>query len=123
VRVCPIVNGQLQGFTTVATSGGAPADKRCGGQWSTLLGCVVSYEAAGSTTVHKLVLPAPAALRTGTWQWQSETLTGVGGAVPSKNTVTNNGAWSRFVEVPAARCFLWCDGVGQPVQAWRLSGM
>ncbi len=120
--VCPIVGNVPQGFTRVTATGTEPSDHRSGGVWSTLLKCIVSYEGAGSRTVHKLTPPDPSALTTGTWTWTSETLTGVNDATPSKNGVANNGVWSRFMEVPAARCFIFCDGVGQPVQAWRLTG-
>lgn len=121
VYVCPLVQGVPQGFQRVMPTGTPPSDGRCGGQWSTLLNCIVSYEAAGSTRVHRLQPPAPAALLTGTWTWTSEQLTGRDGATPSRGA--NNGAWSRFIEVPAARCFIWCDSVTSAVQAWRLSGM
>lgn len=121
VYVCPIVNNVPQGFQRVSPIGAPPADRRCGGQWSTILSCIVSYEAAGSKQVHRLRPPEPAKLLSGEWGWSSETLTGVNGATPSRGI--DNGAWGRFVEVPAARCFIWCDSIGQPVQAWRLSGM
>lgn len=121
VRVCPIVAGAPQAWTTVAQSGTPPTDRRCGGVWSTLLGCIVSFESAGSYTVHKLTVPAD--LTGGTWAWSSETLTGVSGATPVRSTVADNGAWSRFVEAPELGCFLWADSVTGPVQAWRLAGM
>lgn len=120
VYVCPIVKGAPQGFTRVTTSGIPPSDTRCGGQWSMLLQCIVSYQAGGSPVVHKL-LPPSGALTTGTWAWTTETLVGQNGVTPAKGM--GNGAWSRFVEVPAARCFIWCDSVNGPVQAWRLAGM
>jgi hypothetical protein len=123
VYVCPIVGGVPQGFVKVNPTGTRVGDQRAGTCWSTLLNCLVSYEAGGSFTVHKLTPPAPGSLTTGTWTWSSETLNGVSGATPSKNSVTNNGAWGRFIEVPAARCFIWCDGIRAPVQAWRLTGM
>lgn len=128
VRVCPIVSGVPQGWTTVTQSGTAPgtggADSsglKCGGVWSTLLGCIVSYQAAGSYTVHKLSVPAD--LTGGTWAWTSETLTGEAGSTPCRTTSTDNGAWSRFQEAPELGCFLWCDSVTGAVQAWRLTGM
>lgn len=123
IWVCPIVNGTPQRFSRVQFSGSNPGDRRAGGVWSTILKCIVAYEAAGSQKVHRLNLPSPAELTTGLWNWTSETLAGVAGAAPSKNATTNNGIWSRFIEVPKARCFIFCDGVGQPVQAWRLTGM
>jgi lysophospholipase L1-like esterase len=127
VWVCPIVDGVPQGFTAVTQAGTAPdntngGNLKCGGVWSTLLNCIVSYQSGGSTTVHKLTPPASGAL-TGTWTWSTETLTGIAGATPSRTASTDNGAWGRFIEVPAARCFIWCDGVAAPVQAWRLTGM
>lgn len=131
VFVCPIVNNVPQGFTQVTPTGTPPADGRCGGVWSTLLNCIVSYEAKMSTSVHRLTPPAPGNLTTGTWAWTSETVTGVAGIEPSNAGInTNNGlpyiengAWGRFIEVPAARCFIWANGVNAPVQAWRLTGM
>lgn len=134
VAVCPIVNDAPQGWVSVSPIGTAPADSRCGGVWSSILGCVVSYQGvpAGSSDlsagyiVHKLILPSD--LINGTWQWLTETLTGAGGATPtigkdSNNNNFTNGTWSRFVEVPSARCFLFAASVNGPVQAWRLTGM
>lgn len=110
-------NVQLQPGTTL------PLEYSCGGCWSTILNAVVMYEAQGSNRVHSLIPPAPANLLTGTWTLASETLAGVGGATPCVNTVANNGAYGRFVEVPAARVFAWCDSISGPVQAWRLANM
>lgn len=121
VRVCPIVGGIPQGWTTVTTSGTRPSDARCGGVWSTLLNCIVCYEAGGSYTVHKLTVPTN--LTTDTWVWTSETLTGVSGVTPSRSVTADNGAWSRFQEAPEYNCFIWCDSVTGAVQAWRLTGM
>jgi hypothetical protein len=120
-----IVNGVPQAFqkVTTNTAGTRVPDVRAGGQWSTILNCIVSYPAAGSTSVYKLTLPDPASNGSGTWTWTNETLVGVSGAVPSQTTSNNNGAWGRFIEIPAASCFLWCDSVAGPVQAWRLNGM
>lgn len=133
VRVCPIVNDVPQGWVLVSMSGTAP-DASSGGVWSTILGCIVSYRGIPSYTtdisqgyvVHKLALPAN--LVSGVWAWATETLTGVGGAVPTmsrdgNNAYLNNGTWSRFVEVPSARCFLFAGSVNGPAQAWRLTGM
>lgn len=122
VYVCPIVNDVPQGFQRINPTGTPPADNRAGGQWSTILSNIVSYEAGGSKQVHRLRPPSPSSLTTGTWAWSNETLAGQGGATPSRGII-DNGAWGRFLEVPAARCFIWCDSIGQPVQAWRLSGM
>lgn len=121
VRVCPIVGGVPQGWSTVAQSGTPPTDRRCGGVWSTLLGCLVSFESTGSYAVHKLTVPSD--LTGGTWAWTTETMTGVSGATPSQSTTSGNGAWSRFVEAPELGCFLWADSVTGPLQAWRLTGM
>lgn len=123
IYVCPIVANVPQGFTRVYPSGTPPSDGRCGGQWSTLLQKVVSYQAGGSYTVHKLTLPAPGSLVAGAWGWSSETLTGASGATPSNCPAATNGAWGRFIEVPTVQSFIWCDGVTQPTQAWRLTGM
>lgn len=134
VRVCPIVGGVPQGWVTVTQGGVALPDARAGGCWSTVLGCIVTYcgTTAGDETlesgriVYKLTIPEN--LVGGTWIWSTETLTGAGGATPavgrnSSNAITNNGSWSRFVEVPSARCFLFAGSVNVPVQAWRLTGM
>lgn len=122
--VARIVANVPQNFVQVSYSGTPPADRRCGGVWSTLLNCLVSYQAAGSSTVHKLTPPGTgSALTSGTWAFATETLTGVSGATPSRNATADNGAWSRFIEVPDLRCFIWCDSVSGPVQAWRLTGM
>jgi hypothetical protein len=122
VHVCPFVGGEPQGWTRVTTTGTPPADTRAGGVWSTLLNQVVSYNATGSYVVHKLAPPASGSLTTGTWVWTTETLVGVNGAVPSRGTY-DNGSWSRFIEVPNARCFIWCDSINHLPQAWRLTGM
>jgi hypothetical protein len=118
-----IVNDVPQAFVKLTVSGVPVGDQRSGGQWSTLLNCIVSYEAAGSASVHKLTPPAPANLTVDAWVWTNETLTGDGGAVPCRSTTNDNGAWGRFIEVPKAKCFVWCDSVSGPVQAWRLAGM
>lgn len=133
VRVCPIVGGVPQGWALVVQAGSMP-DARAGGVWSTILGCIVSYKGTDSYAadlssgyvVHKLAVPSN--LVSGTWSWTTETLTGVGGAVPQvtrdgNNNVLNNGSWSRFVEAPSARCFLFVGSINGPVQAWRLTGM
>jgi hypothetical protein len=120
----PSVSGTPKGPGTLNTPVDGPNDPRCGGVWSTILNCIVSYQAAGSYKVHKLIPPAnPANVTTDPWQWQSETLTGVSGATPSNHGHTPQGAWSRFIEVPKARCFIWCDSINQVPQAWRLAGM
>jgi hypothetical protein len=132
IRISKIVNNipqpwvflpRVSGSPGTYTPAEAPRDPRCGGVWSTILNCIVSYEGGGATKVHKLIPPAPANVTTDTWQWQSETLSGVGGATPSYNGHANNGSWSRMIEVPKARCFIWCDSINQVPQAWRLTGM
>ncbi|MBC7604002.1 MAG: hypothetical protein H7255_15255 [Ramlibacter sp.] len=122
VYVCPFVANVPQGFTAVKISGTRPTDARCGGCWSTILEKIVSYQAGGSYVVHMLT-PPTGSLTTGTWAWTSTTMTGAASAVPSRNPLADNGAWGRMIEVPAARCFIWCDSVSQVPQAWRLPGM
>jgi hypothetical protein len=128
--VCPIVNNVPTAWTQITPAGTPPVYSdanpgaiKCGGQWFKSLQKIVSYVGAGSTGVHKLTPPAPGALTTGQWVWDVETLTGVAGATPSKNPQYQNGSWGRFIEFPSARCAIWCDGIDQPVQAWRLQGM
>ena len=130
MRVCPIVGDVPQGFSVATYSGTPVPDTRAGGCWSTLLERVVCMEGYDSTTVHQITPPDPGELLSGTWAWSTESLTGVGGATVGHAINTNNGlpfanngTWSRFVEAPAARCFLWCQGINKPVQAWRLTGM
>lgn len=118
VRVCPIVSGTPQGWTTVTQSGTAPTDYRCGGVWSTLLGKIVSYAGGGTYTVNTLTVPAD--LTGGTWAWAAQTLTGASGATPSASA-SNNGSFSRFVEAAELGCFLWCASINDQVQAWRLT--
>lgn len=121
--VSRIVGNVPQPFVQVSFIGTRPTDTRAGGVWSTLLNCIVTYQAAGSTSVHKLTPPGTGStLTSGTWAWTSETLTGVSGATPTQNAF-NNGAWSRFVEAPDLKCFIWADNVSGAVQAWRLTGM
>ena len=120
VRVCPIVSGVPQTWTSVTPAGTAPADRRCGGVWSARLGKIVCYEAAGSYQVHKLSLPAGSLTGTG-WAWTSQTLTGNVGASPSRNAVADNGAWGRFAEIPSLGLFVWCDGIEAPVQFWNVT--
>ena len=117
-------SGTTLNFTDVVgkVSGAPPADMRCGGAWVAPLGTIVSYEAAGSARVHKLTPPPVGQLLTGSWQWSSETLTGVGGATPASN-VYNNGSWSRMVYAEKAGCMIWADSLTGPVQAWRLTGL
>ena len=123
IHVCPIVGNVPQGWTTVSQTGTPPADGRCGGQWSKKLQKIVCYNAGGSYAVHKLAPSNPANL-TAAWNWTSETLVADGGAVPSRSTASDNGAWGRFVVVNrwGTEFCLWCDSVGQVMQAWRLTG-
>jgi hypothetical protein len=124
VYVCPLVSGVPSVWTKITPTGTPPSDKRCGSVWSTILNCLVSYEAAGSYKVHRLTPPATGSLTTGTWAWTSETLTGVGGISPARTTSpADNGSWSRFIEAPTIGCFIWVDSVAGPVQAWTLQGM
>lgn len=120
--VCPIVGGVPQGFTKISLTGTLPEDKRCGACWSVLLDCLVTYSGGGSYNVTKISPPAVGSLTTGNWVCSTETFTGMAGATPSFSG-GQNGSWSRFIEIPNLRCFVWCDGVSQPVQAWRLEGM
>lgn len=122
VVVSKIVDNAPTAFVRPTQSGTPPGDYRCGGVWCTDLGCIVSYTAAGSYTVHKLTPPAgdPTA---GTWTWTSETLTGADGAVPAEPaSAPDNGAWSRFVYAREIGCFLWADSIAKVTQAWRLTG-
>lgn len=109
---------------TANITGTAPDDARAGGQWSTLLGCVISKDSGGTYTIHKLTPPAdPADVLTDPWAWTSETLVGDSGAVPSECAVSGNGAYGRLIEVPSLHCCFWVDSVGDLMQAWRLTGM
>lgn len=94
-----------------------------GGVWSEILNCIVSYPARGSYDVYKIIPPSPDDVTTGSWTFETETMTGKAGAVPSDNGKTSDGAWSRFIEHKPSRTFIWCDRWDQPVQAWRLTGM
>jgi hypothetical protein len=120
VRVSVIVNGVPQPWVSVTPAGAPPADRRCGGVWSSRLKRVVCYEAAGSYQVHKLELPT-GSLTGGGWAWSTQTFGGANGATPSKNQVANNGAWGRFAEVPSLGVFVWCDGINAPVQFWNVT--
>lgn len=122
VYVSTFVGDVPQPMVHVTTSGTEPSDPRAGGNWSTLLQCIVAYESAGSFNVHKLTPPV-GSLTAGTWVWSHETLAGVSGATPCRNATEDNGAWGRMIEVPSAKCFIWCDSVLGNVQAWRLTGM
>jgi hypothetical protein len=137
VFVCPIIGGVPQGFVEVTPTGTQPNDGRCGGvwvadtEWTDGVGKIVCYEAGRSYRVHMLTPPASGSLTTGTWAWTYETLVGDQGQLPSNPGVnvnnglpyTENGIWSRFVHCPAAKCFLFCNGVNAPMQAWRLTGL
>lgn len=130
VFVAPLAGGGTPSFTQVSPSGTAPPDiassgGKYGGHWSTLLQQLVSYTSNGGYTVYKLRPPVPPAPVNGSgWAWTSETLTGVGGATPETAELSNGaGPYSRFIEVPAIKCFIWADRMGGPVQAWRLTGM
>lgn len=120
IFVSKIIDNIPQQWVQVSYTGTPPARHSVGGRWSTLLNCIVSYEADGSYTVHKLHLPDD--LINDEWEWTSETLTGLDGAEPSKNSASGR-SFSRFLEVPKIKSFLWCDSVNGPVQAFRLTGM
>jgi hypothetical protein len=122
--VAPNLGGTIA-FTEITSNvtGSPPADSRAGGSWCEPLSCILSYEAVGSTQVHKLTPPAPANILTGTWTWTAETLTGVGGVVPSQCRVTANGSFGRMIYIDRIKCALWLDSILDQVQAFRLTGM
>lgn len=134
MRVCPIVGGVPQGWTLVTHNAPAVLGPGAGFVWSTLMESLVAYsgtsrndETLASGLIVYRVTP-PANLTGGAWSWTSETLTGAGGAVPTywrdtNGNIGNNGTWSRFVEVPEFRCFLYAGSSYGPTQAWRLTGM
>ncbi|NJK43738.1 MAG: hypothetical protein HC933_05145 [Pleurocapsa sp. SU_196_0] len=117
VRVSPIINGVPSPFSVVTPSGTRPKDGR-GSVWSARLNSLVFYEADGSYNVHKLTPPQGSLTGSG-WAWSVRTMSGIDGAVPSRNYVAN-GTWGRFLEIPARGVFIWSDGMQQPVQAWHV---
>lgn len=126
LRVSQITSDIPGSFISRTPSGTAPVvtgSAKAGGVWSTLLSCIVQYTGRGGYTVHKLTPPAPGSLTSGTWTWDSETLTGAGGATPANRGSDDSGSYSRFVEAPEFNCFLWSDGINNIMQAWRLTGM
>jgi hypothetical protein len=108
------------------TMTGSPPDEQNGMCWSTALNCFVTYEGDGGTRVYKLTPPATNPL-TGAWNWTSQMLMGVGGAVPARANYPSdyNGLWGRFREVPALcdatrATFIHCDGRNNAAQLWCL---
>lgn len=124
-----------QGWKNVTSqmTGDAPLFKGAGVTWSTLLQKGVHYNGAdvSDSDAGYIVrtLDIPADMLNGDWLWTAITLTGVNGATPilgrdaGGNEVSNNGTYTRFVEAPAARCFLYAGSVYKPLQAFRLPGM
>lgn len=137
IQVCPLINNIPQGWTKATMSGTSPSMLGTGACWSTILSCFVSYEGHDNTTgyfsndVFKLTPPPAANVLTQVWVWTKETLSGYNGTTPFQIEINtnnnqpfhNNGSYGRFLEVPKARCFIWCGSVKGPVQAWSLSGM
>jgi hypothetical protein len=112
-------------FAPLKVTGDGPGTGYNGGlEWSTLLGCFVTYPGNGSKTVYKLTPPAKNPL-VDSWVWSSETLTGANGAAPITANYPSgyNGHWSRFREAPLLKSFVYADGRRNPVQLWRLTGM
>lgn len=123
MHVSRIVGGTPQRWQRVTLAGSLETSNGGhGGVWSEILNCIVRYNGGGSNQVARITPPPPADILTQDWTFEYETLTGVDGAVPSFVHI-NNGTWNRFVESKQLRTFLWCGGVGQPVQSWRLRGM
>lgn len=140
VYVCPIVADVPQGWTLVTQGGTIPSEftsgftkARFGGEWSSVLGCIVSWpgpdsdDLAAAYVAYKLAVPAN--LTAGTWTWTTETLTAQGSEVPPHDVNINNGqfyqngTWSRFREAPNLKCFILANSLEDPAQAWRLTGM
>lgn len=123
IHVSKIVGGIPQRFQIVSLSGSLESSGGGhGAVWSDTLGCLVRYNGGGSNQVSRITPPAPEDIFTQPWVFEYETFTGVDGAAPSYAHI-NNGTWNRFVESKQLRTFLWCGGVGEPVQSWRLRGM
>lgn len=124
IHISRIVNGIPQKWQRVNYSGRVETGgaNGHGAVWSEMLGCLVRYEGGGSNQVIRINPPEPENILTQDWVFEYEAFTGVDSAVPSYAHI-NNGTWNRFVESKQLRTFLWCGGVGEPVQSWRLRGM
>ena len=102
-------------FSANGASLNAPVNYTRGFEYSSILDCIVSYHGEGGNVVKKLPIPT---VLTDDWTWQDETLSGAASYLSGNP----NGHWRRFVEVPAARCFMWAESANGPVQAFRMMG-
>jgi hypothetical protein len=130
LRICPIIAGVPQSWTTMNVTGTSPNDSRCGLKWSTILQCFVTINGGtlagggtGNATVHRLTPPASGSLITGTWTWTSEVVVGLGGAILSRSRVADNGTWGNLVELPKCGTLVFCNSIFDKMQALTLQGM
>lgn len=129
VYVSQITGSTPAAFTQVATSGVTwPAEPMgSGSQWSTVLQKLVLYQGrvsnADTEGAFKVYTCAPPVnLTGGTWAWKQETMTGVAPGITTDtgSNVLNNGVFSRFVEAPAAKSFVYAGTITDPAQAFKL---
>lgn len=138
VRVSKILAGIPQPWVLVTQAGTPPvgqAECSMGGDWCPPLACIVGYEGGHGTAVshqvHKLIPPAPANATSGVWTWTPQAVVGMTGQDPSNQGMNpnsgfpmqNNGSWGSFKYFASVNCFIWCNGVSAPVQAFVLQGM
>ena len=106
-----------RGWVQLGQDGPRPAGPAPGLEWCPPLGCMVAYEGRRATRILRLY-PPERAVFTLPWRWVEEE---IGGDAPAGRP-DGPGHYSRFRWAPSAGCFIWADGVRQPVQAWRPRG-
>lgn len=126
-KLAELTPGQMveNGFTnvTVRVQGTPPPDLRDGLVWSTILKKFICKSNDNTGNVYILTPPPPGQLKTGIWSWTMETLVSGDGTPIAYNVNNGNGVWSRFVEVPHLRAFIWHVKAAGAVQLFRLTGM
>jgi hypothetical protein len=107
-----------RGWVRLAQDGPRPNGPAPGLEWCPPLKCMVAYEGRQASRILKLT-PPDSSVFTLPWRWEEEE---IGGDPPAGRNDGGPGHYSRFRWAPKAGCFIWADGVRQPVQAWRPRG-
>jgi hypothetical protein len=129
---CAIVHGSFSGIQTrlfnlatieggassnvVLSTTGTPANGRDSLTWCPDRGAFATINHLSPTTVRWLIPSNPANPAASTWAWTSETFAPASGTTAAPGI---NGAYGRFVWVPAIKCFLWSSAITRKMQAYR----
>lgn len=98
---------------------GTPAQDEDGLVWCPDRNALASISSSNPATIRWLTPSNLADPWNSSWAWISETYAPIGGAAPGP---ISNGAFSRFVWVPAIKCHLWASALERRMQAYRPIG-